>query len=168
MPKLITEEYNRDVAVGYAHEWALKRNPKFYNFDEIGGDCTSFASQCLYAGTGAMNFTPVYGWFYFNINNRAPAWSSVKYLYNFLLGNKAAGPFGREVGFDEVQKDDLVQLIINQPDFQHTPVITSVGKFPDPNNILVAAHSYDCDDKRLSDYDYKAIRFIHIEGCRRA
>ncbi|MBQ3571404.1 MAG: amidase domain-containing protein, partial [Clostridia bacterium] len=43
-------DYNRQNAVEYAKKWALKRNPKYYNFDNIGGDCTSFASQCLFAG----------------------------------------------------------------------------------------------------------------------
>ena len=56
--------YNRRAAVAYAHKWAYTRNPAFYDFSEIGGDCTNFASQCLYAGTGIMNFTPDFGWYY--------------------------------------------------------------------------------------------------------
>ena len=38
--------YNRTAAVDYARKWALKRNPAYYNFDSVGGDCTNFASQC--------------------------------------------------------------------------------------------------------------------------
>ena len=56
--------YDRRAAVAYAHQWAYGRNPDFYDYEEIGGDCTNFASQCLYAGTGVMNFDPIYGWFY--------------------------------------------------------------------------------------------------------
>ena len=52
--------YNRRAAGASAHKWAYGRNPAFYDFSEIGGDCTNFASQCLYAGTGIMNFTPDY------------------------------------------------------------------------------------------------------------
>ena len=48
--------YDRRAAVAYAHQWAYGRNPDFYDYEEIGGDCTNFASQCLYAGTGVMNF----------------------------------------------------------------------------------------------------------------
>ena len=44
--------YDRQAAVAYAHRWAYLRNPAFYNFDKLGGDCTNFASQCLYAGAG--------------------------------------------------------------------------------------------------------------------
>ena len=50
--------YDRFAGVSYAHRWAYERNPKYMNFDELGGDCTNFASQCLYAGAGVMNFTP--------------------------------------------------------------------------------------------------------------
>ena len=42
--------YDRRAAVAYAHQWAYGRNPDFYDYEEIGGDCTNFASQCLYAG----------------------------------------------------------------------------------------------------------------------
>lgn len=34
-------DYDRDKAVAYAHQWAFKRNPNYYNFDSIGGDCTN-------------------------------------------------------------------------------------------------------------------------------
>lgn len=166
MLKLKNGEYDREKAVAYARYWAHGRNPAYYNFDGIGGDCTSFASQCVYAGCGVMNYTPIYGWYYTDINNRAPAWSSVIYLCNFLIGNKDVGPYGRLVGIEEVQKGDLAQLILDGEDYQHTPVITSVGRHPDLSDILVAAHTYDCDNRKLSTYDIKSVRFIHIDGFR--
>ncbi len=43
-----TRKYEHELAVKYAKKWALSRNPKYYNFDPIGGDCTSFVSQCLF------------------------------------------------------------------------------------------------------------------------
>lgn len=46
--------YDRYSAVMYAHKWAYDRNPRYYNYDKIGGDCTNFASQCLLAGNGVM------------------------------------------------------------------------------------------------------------------
>ena len=42
--------------IKYAKKWALSRNPKYYDFDSIGGDCTNFISQCIYAGAKIMNF----------------------------------------------------------------------------------------------------------------
>ena len=85
-------EYNRANAVAYAKKWAYGRNPKYYDFSDLGGDCTNFASQCIYAGSGVMNYTPTYGWYYISVNNRAPAWTGVDELYRFLTTNRGAGP----------------------------------------------------------------------------
>ena len=35
-------EYDRRRAREYARRWAYGRNPLFYNFTGIGGDCTNF------------------------------------------------------------------------------------------------------------------------------
>lgn len=29
--------YDRASAVKYAHKWAFERNPRFYNYDKVGG-----------------------------------------------------------------------------------------------------------------------------------
>ena len=50
--------YDRAAAVAYAHRWAYGRNPRYYDFENIGGDCTNFASQVLFAGSGVQNHTP--------------------------------------------------------------------------------------------------------------
>ena len=91
--------YNREAAAAYAHKWAYGFNPDFYNFDDIGGDCTNFASQCLYAGGLEMNYTPVFGWYYRSVNDRAPAWTGVNELYDFLVNNKGIGPRARCSGW---------------------------------------------------------------------
>lgn len=48
------QAYDRAAAVAYAHRWAFRRNPAYYDYEKIGGDCTNYASQCLYAGSGIM------------------------------------------------------------------------------------------------------------------
>ena len=48
MPQIL--QYDRAAAVTYAHTWAYRRNPDYFDFSGIGGDCTNFASQCIYAG----------------------------------------------------------------------------------------------------------------------
>ena len=83
-----TATYDREAAVRYAKKWAFKRNPDYYNFDNLGGDCTNFASQCVYAGARVMNYTPTFGWYYRNIDNRSPSWTGVEFLFNFLTGNR--------------------------------------------------------------------------------
>ena len=60
---LAVKSYDRRSAAAYAQRWAYFRNPDFLDFSDLGGDCTNFASQCIYAGSGVMNFTPTYGWY---------------------------------------------------------------------------------------------------------
>lgn len=166
MPMRITE-YDRKKATAYANRWAYFRNPEFYDFSELGGDCTNFASQCIFAGSGVMNFEPVYGWYYISSDDRTASWTGVEYLYDFLTGNMGAGPFGRNVPVTEVRPGDILQFRNDRDVFQHTPVITEIrGIVPSVNNIIVAAHSYDCACRPLSSYVYEEIRFIHIEGVR--
>ena len=158
-------DYNRTAAVEYAHRWAYGRNPAYYNFDSLGGDCTNFASQCLYAGTGVMNYTPTFGWYYISLNNRAPAWTGVPFFYNFLIRTaESAGPKAREVTISELMPGDFVQLSFTGEEYGHTPVVVAVQPPYTSSNILVAAHTNDTDYRPLSTYSYKKARFLHIEG----
>lgn len=153
--------YNRDKAVAYAHKWAFGRNPAFYDFSYIGGDCTNFASQVLYAGSKIMNYTPTFGWYYLSTNNRTPSWTGVNQLYNFLIGNKGAGPQGEEVSIGEIMRGDIIQLSFDGTIFAHSPIVVDEGERT-PSSILLAAHSDDSDFRPLSSYAYRSIRFIHI------
>ncbi len=89
--------YERSAVVEYAKKWALPRNPAYLDFEELGGDCTNFASQCIYAGSGVMNWTPVMGWYYASSNHRTASWTGVEYLYRFLTSNQGPGPYAEEV-----------------------------------------------------------------------
>ena len=153
--------YDREAAVAYARRWALDRNPDYYDFENIGGDCTNFASQCIYAGARVMNFTPDTGWYYRSVNDRAAAWTGVEYLYRFLVNNKSSGPYGHLVSQKEAQPGDIVQLGTFGGRFYHSPVITAVTP-----RILIAAHTYDALDRPLKLFDYDTARFIHIDGVR--
>ena len=153
--------YNRAATVAYARRWAMSRNPAYYDFEEIGGDCTNFASQSIYAGARIMNFKPVMGWYYRSSYDRTPSWSSVEYLYNFLVNNQSVGPHAHIVSQSEVEPGDIVQLGTWTGDFYHSPVITAVTP-----TILVAAHTDDSLDRPLSSYIYNVARFLHIDGVR--
>lgn len=158
--------YDRQAAVDYANQWAYRRNPNYYDFEEIGGDCTNYASQCILAGTGVMNFTQTYGWYYLSLQYRAPAWTGVEFFWNFMTGNQVAGPYGREVSLDETRPGDICQLMLDQNRFQHTPIITQAGFPRELSNTLVAAHSFDVNHRPLDSYDFRKIRYLHIEGYR--
>lgn len=159
--------YDRLNAVNYASKWALKRNPNYTNFDEMGGDCTNFASQVINAGGCPMNYDK-YGWYYENINNRAPAWTSVKYLYKFLTKNKSSGPVASQVDMKDILVGDLIQLRFDPTeDFGHSLIVVDI-KFPKTlDNIFIATHTIDRKHYSVSNYYFKELRFIHIEGYRK-
>ena len=160
--------YDRDAAVAYAKRWAFSRNPKYYDFSAIGGDCTNYASQCLFAGSGVMNDTPVFGWYYRSIDNRAPAWTGVEFFARFLLDNAqlgvglGVGPFAEETELENLQLGDFVQLGRQTGDFYHTPVVVGFSQ----GVPLVAAHSYDAFAKPLTNYSFARLRCLHILGVR--
>ncbi|MCI5676227.1 MAG: amidase domain-containing protein [Clostridia bacterium] len=169
MPVILERPYLRARAVEYARRWALDRNPLFYNFTGIGGDCTNFVSQCVLAGSCVMDYTPIYGWYYRNPDDRAPAFSGVPYFWNFMTGAPAnleagavTGPIGREVSGRELRPGDVIQLSDEAGQFYHTLLVTGFeGGTP-----LVAAHSNDALDRPLSSYDYAGARYLHLLGVR--
>ena len=154
--------YNRKAAAEYARRWAFSRNPAFYDFSKLGGDCTNFASQCIYAGYGVMNFTPVTGWYYISLNSRAPAWTGVNELYNFLINNNGPGPRAVVVPLSEIQVGDIVQIRFQGADtFGHSPVVVRRGRGT-PGTVLIAAHTNDSYNRALSTYMYAELRPLHI------
>ncbi len=162
--------YNREAAVQYAHKWAYGRNPAFYDYECIGGDCTNFASQCVYAGSGVMNFTKDFGWYYINANNKAPAWTGVEFFYNFMTRTApTVGPVAVDASIGQLLPGDVVQLSFSGDTWEHSPVVVKLLRIPalQPADVLIAAHSYDSDNRPLSSYDYMGIRFLHFTGVRR-
>lgn len=164
--KLTEIDYDRNAAAAYASFWAHKRNPKYLNFDSFGGDCTNFASQCLYAGSKVMNYSPTFGWYYINGNNKSPSWTGVQYFYNFLVNNPKEGPWAVKSDINAMQKGDLIQLGTGER-FYHSLFIIRIDDKPSEDSIYVATHTMDSYNRKLSTYFYNDIRFIHIKGVRK-
>ncbi|QZY56342.1 amidase domain-containing protein [Crassaminicella profunda] len=164
----IIYEYDREKAVTYACEWAQRRNPIYTDFEEMGGDCTNFVSQVIYAGGCPMNYKR-YGWFYKNINDRAPAWTSVEYFYKFIVNNEDTGPIGEETDLQDIEIGDVVQINFQEDNvYDHTPIVVKIKPgIKTIDKILVAAHTIDRVYYPLSAYDFKKLRFIHIKGYKR-
>ncbi|MBO5339031.1 MAG: amidase domain-containing protein [Clostridia bacterium] len=159
---ILEKEYLRDNVVLYAEKYALVRNPLFYTFEGIGGNCTNFASQCVLAGSCTMNYTSIYGWYYLSVNRRSASWTGVDFFYNFMTSNQGVGPFGRDVDISLAQIGDIIQLKNAEGDFYHSLVITRIEE----NEIYICANSNDALNRALSTYDYSSLRVIHIDGVR--
>jgi len=154
-------DYNRTAAVAYAKRWAYGRNPVYYDFEGIGGDCTNFASQCVFAGAGVMNYRPVFGWYYRSLAARSPSWTGVEFFFNFLTTNQISGPYGVPSDGANILPGDIAQLGGIDGKFYHNLVVVSTA-----GGIRVAAHTLDAWDVPLESYRYFQKRFIHLEGVR--
>lgn len=160
--------YDRESAVFYARKWALNRNKSFADFEDMGGDCTNYASQVIHAGGCPMNHGKQ-GWYYKSLSDRAPAWTSVEYLYKFLVNNQSVGPVAEEVDINAIAPGDIIQLNFGLDHrYDHSPVVVKIlpGK-RSLDKILIAAHSIDRLDYPTSNYIFKKIRFLHIKGYRK-
>ena len=159
---LVVKPYLRDRAVTYARKYAFGQNPIFGNFRGIGGNCTNFVSQCIYAGSCVMNYTPTFGWYYVSLDDRSPSWTGVQFFYNFMVENQGVGPFGKDATLDEAEIGDVIQLGNNEDGFYHTLLIVGFeGEDP-----LVAAQTNDAYARPLSTYTYDFSRIIKILGVR--
>lgn len=155
--------YDRDKALAYAEKWALTRNPRYLSLNGMGGDCTNFTSQCIYAGCSVMNYTRDIGWYYNSASDRAAAWTGVPYLHRFLLSNKAAGPYAQETMLEQLEPGDIIQLGNANGKWYHSLLLTGFSVSQGP---LVSTHTFDAHLRPLSTYSFAQIRFLHILGAR--
>ena len=155
-------EYERASAISYARKWALSRNPNYYNFDKLGGDCTNFVSQCIFAGSNQMNFSKINGWYYNNLNDRSPAWTGVDFFYKFLTTNTGLGPYSAIIDKSQIMPADIIILGKNNSDLYHSLIVTNVIN----NEILVASHTFDTLDRPLSSYNFNIAKYLKIKGVR--
>lgn len=150
--------YDRAAAIAYAHRFAFKRNSAYFNFDKLGGDCTNFISQCLYAGFPQMYYNEN-GWYYKNAGNRSPSWTGVEFLHDFLMsGVNRPGPSAISVPVENAIRADIIQLSFDGNKFSHSLIIVEKRG----HEILVATHSDDSDYRPLDTYTYTLARGLHI------
>ena len=157
-------EYKLDIPaqIDYARRWAFSHNPRFYNFEHLGGDCTNFVSQCILAGGAVMNYTRDTGWYYNSLRDRAAAWTGVEFFCRFMVNNKSTGPFGELVPVDAAAPGDVIQLGDGIGYYHSLFVIDVKEGVP-----YIAAHTYPAFDRPLTSYHYEQLRCIRIIGARR-
>lgn len=152
--------YDRSAAVEYAKSWAMLRNPSYYNFDRLGGDCTNFVSQCIFAGSRVMNHTKDTGWYYTSLSDRAAAWSASQYLYNFLTGNRGLVPYA--VPAHRAETGDII-FLNNGFEFYHSLIVTGFLN----DTALVCAHTDDSYMRPVTTYNSFSKTILHIQGVRK-
>ena len=148
-------KYNREAAIEYARKYALSKNPQYYFFGGIGGDCTNFVSQCLHAGGFDMIYKET-GWFYSSPSSRSPSWTGVEFFRNFLL-NPDHSPRGIIVEREDLAAGDIIFLSDGRR-FYHSLFISKIEN----GQIYVCAHSDASLDRNFNTYFHFAHNFVHI------
>lgn len=151
-------EYDRVAAVQYARQWALSRNPKFQDYEDWGGNCTNYISQCVNAGGVPMDH---YGdnimkqWYWYSDKKRTPSWTAAQPFFEYFTKNNNDntdnfGVYAAEAGYDEMELGDIVQLIKDGKAY-HTMIITGILLNGDKiNDYLESQNTYDLLDYPLS------------------
>ncbi len=148
-------KYDRNAAIEYARKYALSKNPAYYFFGGIGGDCTNFVSQCLHAGGCEMIYKES-GWFYSSPASRSPSWTGVEFFRNFLLSPET-NPRGIIVKREDLVPGDIIFLSDGRR-FYHSLFISKIEN----DQIYVCAHSDAALDRNFNTYFHFAHNFVHI------
>lgn len=143
--------FNIINACTYAETFALNPNPNYKSFEKIGGDCTNFVSQILFAG--GLNQTNL--WKPYTI-----PWVRAEDLYLYLTIQKLATKLPNK---NSLSKGCLIQFYTPEIGrFFHNGFIT----YELPNNdYLYCCHSYNKLNYPLSQifpHRYPVLRGLKI------
>ena len=126
-------EYDRISAMEYARRWALSRNPRFKDYENWGGNCTNYISQCINAGKIPMDNRGnniMKQWYWYEDNKRTPSWTSSQLFFEYCINNNKEdtenfGIYAVETSYDKLELGDIVQLVENNKAY-HTMIITNI------------------------------------------
>lgn len=162
--------YNRDAAAAYAIQFTDTRSGfDKYNQDGFGyidpekngknsGDCTNFASQCLWAGGHPMmgawtNTTP-----YFRPGTGTTTWNGTDSLRNFLINTGWAEHVDSK---SQLKRGDLVYSVSKKTgEYKHVVVVCR--DVEEDGKIYVCGHTANQRDKvRVTPTGFKDY-YLHI------
>jgi hypothetical protein len=180
--KTLTQNpYDAEAALQYARTWVaphetLRNTDAFEVYDDYGGNCNNYISQCLHAGGIPMDYfgpgKDQWKWFSDEVNldetdwGRSPAWAGVDDFYLYARENTGYGLVAAvEDNVYDGAPGDVLQLGCDGNWF-HSVLITSVVKDKDGKvlDYLIASNTTDRMDYPVSAYGYPEIRLIKILG----
>lgn len=172
--------YDPQAALAYSYEWAgkyeMKRNPLYLAYDEYGGNCNNFTSQCLYASGISMDLSgDIYHqwkWYGDDINGystpygRTMSWTGVDFFWQYCKENKGRGIVAECGGnIYSGRPGDILQYVDENVGV-HSVIISKVI-YDDHGNVvdfLVNSNTTDKVDCPMSIYGYTNFRLIRIAG----
>ncbi len=172
--------YNAEAALAYSYEWAgkyeMKRNMHYLAYDEYGGNCNNFTSQCLFASGIPMDLSgDIYHqwkWYGDDINGystpygRTMSWTGVDFFWQYCSENGGRGIVAECGGnIYSARPGDILQYVDNNVGV-HSVIITKVI-YDDYGNVvdfLINSNTTDKVDCPMSIYGYTDFRLIRIAG----
>lgn len=158
-----SSQLNRDKMKLYQEKNYDKRPKRWGNFNDMGGDCTNYASQVIFSGGASMIKNQNNNWYYYGYNNRSPSWTGVNELSSFLHRKGGIGVHGEDyLKASELLVGDIIQLDLeNLGKNTHTAVIYNpkgyLGSIP-----TISSHSFDRLNEPIFVFNYYTITPIHL------
>ncbi len=173
-------DYNREAAVAYAMDWvnetSVVRNDLFVSYDNLGGNCNNFVSQCILAGGIPMDNIGTSGlqWKWYgdaisfsqSKSGRSSSWAGVNEFYEYCTYNEGYG-MAAWTGDNifSAQAGDILQFGVEGV-WKHSAIITKIiyDDNGDPIDFLINSNTTDRISYPASAYAYSDIRLIRILG----
>lgn len=156
--------YNTSAATNYALTYALTPNTSYADFTNIGGDCTNFISQCLYAGGKNMHYGAAYTgdcWYYTTSTNRSSTWTGAAEFRSYVLSSNSQ--LGMSTSdWNNVSNGDIIQMLSSDSAY-HSLIITGVAYSSyGRSDLLVCAHTTNRRHVSLNSYYSGTKAYYHV------
>ncbi len=159
-----TLAYSSASSTRYALDYALNPNPNYADFTNLGGDCTNFISQCLYAGGKSMHYGTAYSgscWYYTTSTNRSSTWTGASQFRNYVTSGNSQLNMSTS-NWNNVVNGDIIQLMSSGSAY-HSLIITGVAYSSyGRSDILVCAHTTNRRHVSLSAYYSGTKAYYHV------
>ncbi|MBQ7499941.1 MAG: amidase domain-containing protein [Clostridia bacterium] len=179
--KTADHPYDPGSALAYSYTWANKydmiRNSDHYGvYDNLGGNCNNFTSQCLFAGGIPMDCSGTlkaqWKWYSDGIDasqtaaGRSMSWTGVDEFYEYCLANTGFGLVCEpHSNIYSGRPGDIIEYIVGK-EAVHSVIITKVVTDKNGNVIdyLINSNTTDRVEYPMSAYGYTKFRLIRIVG----
>ena len=154
--------YDRNAAIQYAGSWIESRNPYWSFYDDYGGNCMNFASQCLYAGGIARNPN----WYNYEMWDTSLSWVNVGSFTEYLTQAKPQELCSdMNAPYYSGEPGDLLLIGIDEPE-NHATIIADVVTDSAGNTIdyLLYSNTSNLINYPASAYYYTNQRLVKIYG----
>ena len=150
--------YDRASASKYVEEYCHKRNEKYYDFSDEGGNCQNLASQALATGGLGKDIGGEYEWYFNSYSDYVPSWVHVSSFNDYCRNNDSGIVCEVDANIYYAEPGDIVQVGISS--ISHSTVVSKIVD----GHILLNSNSIDMKDFPLEAYVYPVRKLIKILG----